>query len=127
MRVKTCIIPNHFINNQTCLFFAFIPAKKTRDLGYTRCEFHLITRLWWPGEVLLRVSRSLTIKQMATVSAVAMVTICIFIVIQLFHFVQQRRIDYAQQMENVAHTVRQPLSERYSKPIFRKPNASLIP
>jgi hypothetical protein len=42
---KTCIIPNHFINNQTCLFFAFIPAKKTRDLGYTRCEFHLITRL----------------------------------------------------------------------------------
>ncbi len=115
MRVKTCIIPNHFINNQTCLFFAFIPAKKTRDLGYTRCEFHLITRLWWPGEVLLRVSRSLTIKQMATVSAVAMVTICIFIVIQLFHFVQQRRIDYAQQMENVAHTVRQPLSEAVLK------------
>ncbi|NWA63640.1 biofilm formation regulator HmsP [Pantoea sp. B9002] len=70
---------------------------------------------WWPGEVLLRVSRSLTIKQMATVSAVAMVTICIFIVIQLFHFVQQRRIDYAQQMENVAHTVRQPLSEAVLK------------
>jgi len=64
---------------------------------------------------LLRVSRSLTIKQMATVSAVAMVTICIFIVIQLFHFVQQRRIDYAQQMENVAHTVRQPLSEAVLK------------
>ncbi len=68
-----------------------------------------------PGEVLLRVSRSLTIKQMATVSAVALVTICIFIVIQLFHFVQQRRIDYAQQMENVAHTVRQPLSEAVLK------------
>jgi diguanylate cyclase (GGDEF)-like protein len=64
---------------------------------------------------LLRVSRSLTIKQMATVSAVAMVTICIFIVIQLFHFVQQRRIDYAQQMENVAHTVRQPLSDAVLK------------
>ncbi len=64
---------------------------------------------------MLRVSRSLTIKQMATVSAVAMVTICIFIVIQLFHFVQQRRIDYAQQMENVAHTVRQPLSEAVLK------------
>ncbi|WP_210081085.1 biofilm formation regulator HmsP [Pantoea endophytica] len=63
----------------------------------------------------MRVSRSLTIKQMATVSAVAMVTICIFIVIQLFHFVQQRRIDYAQQMENVAHTVRQPLSEAVLK------------
>ncbi len=64
---------------------------------------------------MLRVSRSLTIKQMATVSAVAMVTICIFIVIQLFHFVQQRRIDYAQQMENVAHTVRQPLSDAVLK------------
>ena len=59
----------------------------------------------------MRVSRSLTIKQMATVSAVAIITICIFIVIQLFHFVQQRKIDYAQQMENVAHTVRIPLSE----------------
>ncbi|QHM77354.1 Phytochrome-like protein cph2 [Mixta theicola] len=59
----------------------------------------------------MRVSRSLTIKQMATVSGVAVVTICIFIVIQLFHFVQQRRTDYAQQMENIAHTVRQPLSE----------------
>ena len=70
---------------------------------------------WRPGEVLLRVSRSLTIKQMATVSAVALVTICIFIVIQLFHFVQQRRVDYAQQMENVAHTVRQPLSEAVLK------------
>ncbi len=64
---------------------------------------------------MLRVSRSLTIKQMATVSAVALVTICIFIVIQLFHFVQQRRVDYAQQMENVAHTVRQPLSEAVLK------------
>ncbi|WEA07776.1 biofilm formation regulator HmsP [Pantoea dispersa] len=63
----------------------------------------------------MRVSRSLTIKQMATVSAVALVTICIFIVVQLFHFVQQRRVDYAQQMENVAHTVRQPLSEAVLK------------
>ena len=59
----------------------------------------------------MRVSRSLTIKQMATVSLVAVITISIFIVIQLFHFVQQRRIDYAQQMENIAHTVSQPLSE----------------
>ena len=63
----------------------------------------------------MRVSRSLTIKQMATISSVAMVTICIFIVIQLFHFVQQRRIDYAQQMENVAHTVRLPLSQAVLK------------
>lgn len=59
----------------------------------------------------LRVRRSLTIKQMATVSCVALVTICIFIVIQLFHFVQQRRDDYAQQLENIAHSVRQPLAE----------------
>ncbi|WP_233592552.1 biofilm formation regulator HmsP [Erwinia psidii] len=63
----------------------------------------------------MRVSRSLTIKQMATVSGVAAVTICIFIVIQLFHFVQQRRTDYAQQMENIAHTVRQPLSHAVLK------------
>jgi len=63
----------------------------------------------------LRVSRSLTIKQMATVSGVAAVTISVFIVIQLFHFVQQRRIDYAQQMENVAHTVREPLSQAVLK------------
>ena len=59
----------------------------------------------------MRVSRSLTIKQMATVSLVAVITVSIFIVIQLFHFVQQRRIDYAQQMETIAHSVRQPLSE----------------
>ncbi|KTS28839.1 biofilm formation regulator HmsP [Pantoea stewartii] len=52
---------------------------------------------------------------MATVSLIATVTISIFIVIQLFHFVQQRRIDYAQQMENIAHTVRQPLSEAVLK------------
>lgn len=63
----------------------------------------------------MRVSRSLTIKQMATICSVAVVTICIFIVIQLFHFVQQRRIDYAQQMENMAHTVRQPLSQAVLK------------
>lgn len=63
----------------------------------------------------MRVSRSLTIKQMATISGVAVVTISIFIVIQLFHFVQQRRIDYAQQMENVAHTVRVPLSQAVLK------------
>lgn len=59
----------------------------------------------------MQVRRSLTIKQMATVSSVALVTICIFIVIQLFHFVQQRRDDYAQQLESIAHSVRQPLAE----------------
>jgi diguanylate cyclase (GGDEF)-like protein len=59
----------------------------------------------------LRVRRSLTIKQMAVVSGVALVTIGIFIVIQLFHFVHQRRDDYAQQLENIAHSVRQPLAQ----------------
>lgn len=59
----------------------------------------------------LRVSRSLTIKQMAMVSAVALVFIFIFIVIQLFHFVQQSRYDTAMQMEKIAHSVRLPLSE----------------
>ncbi|ATZ13108.1 biofilm formation regulator HmsP [Erwinia amylovora] len=72
----------------------------------------------------MRVSRSLKIKQMATISSVALVTVCIFIVIQLFHFVQQRRIDYAQQMENVAHTVRQPLSQAVLKADI--PQAELI-
>lgn len=59
----------------------------------------------------MRISRSLTIKQMAAVSGVTIITICIFIVIQLFHFVQQRKVDSARQMENIAHTVRQPLAD----------------
>jgi diguanylate cyclase (GGDEF)-like protein len=60
---------------------------------------------------MLRVRRSLTIKQMAAVSGVTLVTLCIFITIQLFHLAQQRREDYAQQMEQVAHSIRQPLAE----------------
>ncbi|MGH1476314.1 EAL domain-containing protein [Yersinia proxima] len=59
----------------------------------------------------MRVRRSLTIKQMAAVAVVALVTICIFIVLQLFHFVQQRKDDYAKQLESIAYSVRQPLSE----------------
>ncbi|CAM3493434.1 MULTISPECIES: biofilm formation regulator HmsP [Yersinia] len=58
----------------------------------------------------MRVRHSLTIKQMATVSGVALVTICIFIVIQLFHFVQQRKDDYAKQLESIAYSVKNPLS-----------------
>lgn len=58
----------------------------------------------------MRVSRSLTIKQMAMVSTVAVVFIFIFVVIQLFHFVQQSRYDTASQMEKIAHSVRIPLS-----------------
>lgn len=59
----------------------------------------------------MRLRRSLTIKQMTAVSAVALVTISLFIVIQLFHFVNQRRDDYARQLEIVAYSVRQPLTE----------------
>ncbi|HEY3589031.1 MAG TPA: biofilm formation regulator HmsP [Buttiauxella sp.] len=58
----------------------------------------------------MRVSRSLTIKQMAMVSAVSVLFIFVFIVVQLFHFVQQSRYDTASQMEKIAHSVRIPLS-----------------
>lgn len=60
---------------------------------------------------MLRVRRSLTIKQMAMVSGVAVVTLCIFIAIQLFHFVQQRKEDYAQQLETIASSVKKPLGQ----------------
>ncbi|NIL04692.1 biofilm formation regulator HmsP [Yersinia mollaretii] len=69
----------------------------------------LFSRHW--RRASLRVRRSLTIKQMAAVAVVALVTICIFIVLQLFHFVQQRKDDYAKQLESIAYSVRQPLSE----------------
>lgn len=59
----------------------------------------------------MRVRHSLTAKQMTAVSGVAIVIIALFIVLQLFHFVQQRRDDYAQQLETIAHSVRQPLTE----------------
>ena len=58
----------------------------------------------------MRVSRSLTIKQMATVSAVSMVFIFIFCVILLFHFLQQYRYNTATQLESIARSVREPLS-----------------
>ncbi|MDE8743610.1 diguanylate cyclase [Pectobacterium polaris] len=48
---------------------------------------------------------------MTAVSAVALVTISLFIVIQLFHFVHQRREDYAKQLEIIAYSVRQPLTD----------------
>ncbi len=59
----------------------------------------------------MRLRRSLTIKQMTAVSAVALVTISLFIVIQLFHFVHQRREDYSRQLESIAYSVRQPLTD----------------
>jgi len=63
----------------------------------------------------LRVSRSLTIKQMAAVFAVAMVFILIFCVTLLFHFVQQNRYNTATQLESIARSVREPLSEAILK------------
>ncbi|CAK9886747.1 MAG: putative cyclic di-GMP phosphodiesterase PdeK [Candidatus Erwinia impunctatus] len=58
----------------------------------------------------MRVSRSLTIKQMVISVVVVMIFVAVFVVTQVFHFVQQRRVDYAQQMELMAHSLRQPLS-----------------
>ncbi|ELW9490409.1 TPA: biofilm formation regulator HmsP [Enterobacter hormaechei] len=58
----------------------------------------------------MRVSRSLTIKQMAVVSAVTMLFVFIFCVILLFHSVQQNRYNTASQLESIARSVREPLS-----------------
>lgn len=58
----------------------------------------------------MRVSRSLTIKQMAMVSAVTMVFVFIFCVILLVHSIQQNRYNTATQLESIARSVREPLS-----------------
>lgn len=58
----------------------------------------------------MRVSRSLTIKLMAMVAAVATVFLFIFCLILLFHFVQQNRYNTATQLESIARSVREPLS-----------------
>nr|WP_318383479.1 biofilm formation regulator HmsP [uncultured Enterobacter sp.] len=58
----------------------------------------------------MRVSRSLTIKQMAMVSAVSMLFIFIFCVILLLNFVGQNRYNTATQLESIARSVREPLS-----------------
>ncbi|HGH5395463.1 TPA: biofilm formation regulator HmsP [Raoultella planticola] len=58
----------------------------------------------------MRVSRSLTIKQMAMVAGVSMAFVLVFCSILLFHFVQQSRFITATQLENIARSVREPLS-----------------
>jgi len=58
----------------------------------------------------LRVSRSLTIKQMAMVTAVTMVFVFVFCVILLFHAIQQNRYNTATQLESIARSIREPLS-----------------
>ncbi|SFD16926.1 EAL domain-containing protein [Pragia fontium] len=55
------------------------------------------------------VKRSLTIKQMSLVTIVAVATICIFVVIQMFDFVQQRKQDYLIQLDNIGYSVAEPL------------------
>ncbi|MCS2171045.1 biofilm formation regulator HmsP [Scandinavium sp. TWS1a] len=58
----------------------------------------------------MRVSRSLTIKQMAMVAVVTMVFVFVFCSILMFHFTQQNRFATATQLESVARAVREPLS-----------------
>ncbi len=58
----------------------------------------------------MRVSRSLTIKQMAMVTAVTMVFVFVFCVILLFHAIQQNRYNTASQLESIARSIREPLS-----------------
>lgn len=63
----------------------------------------------------MRVSRSLTIKQMAMVAAVTMVFVFVFCSILFFHFVQQNRYMTATQLESIARSVREPLSSAILK------------
>ncbi|QCZ27033.1 biofilm formation regulator HmsP [Leclercia adecarboxylata] len=66
-----------------------------------------LSRFW---RYILRVSRSLTIKQMAMVTAVTMVFVFVFCVILLFHAIQQNRYNTATQLESIARSIREPLS-----------------
>lgn len=54
--------------------------------------------------------RSLTIKQMAAVAGVTLVTIAIFISIQLVYLIDQRRDDYQNQLFNAGVSIQQPLA-----------------
>ena len=63
----------------------------------------------------MRVSRSLTIKQMAAVAGVTAVFVFVFCSILLFHFVKQHRYLVATQLETVARSVREPLSSAILK------------
>ncbi|WP_434587095.1 sensor domain-containing phosphodiesterase [Klebsiella sp. R390] len=63
----------------------------------------------------MRVSRSLTIKQMAMVAGVSMAFVLVFCSILLFHFVQQNRFSTATHLESIARAVREPLSSAILK------------
>ncbi|GKX59436.1 biofilm formation regulator HmsP [Leminorella grimontii] len=51
----------------------------------------------------------MTIKQMSLVTLVAMVTICLFIAIQMFDFIQQRRSDSLSQLNNIGRAISYPV------------------
>ncbi|AOM41960.1 HAMP domain-containing protein [Xenorhabdus hominickii] len=74
----------------------------------------------------LRVKRSLTIKQMAAVTGVTLVTIAIFITIQLSHLLQQRKDDYISQLNNAAVQIQTPLAEALLSSDLNKAKALLI-
>lgn len=59
----------------------------------------------------MRIRRSLTIKQMAIVSAIALVVLCGFITTQLLHIVQQQRSEYVYQLNGIASSVKGPLAQ----------------
>lgn len=63
----------------------------------------------------MRVSRSLTIKQMAVVATFTTVFVFIFCSILFYHFVQQNRYVTATQLESIARSVREPLSSAILK------------
>ncbi|MDC9620730.1 HAMP domain-containing protein [Xenorhabdus bovienii] len=74
----------------------------------------------------LRVKRSLTIKQMAAVTGVALITIAIFITIQLSHLLQQRKDDYISQLNNAAAQIQVPLAEALLNSDLNKAKTLLI-
>ncbi|WP_237385838.1 HAMP domain-containing protein [Xenorhabdus sp. Sc-CR9] len=74
----------------------------------------------------LRVKRSLTIKQMAAVTGVTLVTIAIFITIQLSHLLQQRKDDYISQLQNAAVQIQTPLTEALRSSDLNKAKSLLI-
>ncbi|OTA15560.1 HAMP domain-containing protein [Xenorhabdus vietnamensis] len=74
----------------------------------------------------LRVKRSLTIKQMAAVTGVTLVAVAIFITIQLFHLLQQRKDDYINQLNNAATQIKTPLEEALLSSDLNKAKTLLI-
>lgn len=60
---------------------------------------------------LLAVERSLTTKQVTQVTLVTLATICIFIIIQFSYFIEERRNEYLYQLNSIAQSIEQPISQ----------------